>query len=82
LEEQRRAHEAHLAERAAIEAERGTKLRGRKPKPPEDKASKGKKVNTTDPESQVMSTANGFVQGYNAQAVANDEGGPRRRGHR
>ena len=74
LQQQRRAHEAHLAERAAQEQRRGAKLRGRKPKPPADKAgSKEKKVNTTDPQSQVMSTANGFVQGYHAQAVANDE---------
>ena len=34
LEEQRRAHEAHLAERAAKEAERGAKPRGRKPRWP------------------------------------------------
>ncbi len=34
LEEQRRAHEAHLAERAAKEAERAAKLRGRKPRWP------------------------------------------------
>src|SRR5262249_18743519 len=74
MEEQRAAHEARLAERAAIEAERGAKLRGRKPKPPEEKAGhKERKVNTTDPESKVMSTAKGFVQGYNAQAVANQE---------
>jgi len=36
LEGQRRAHEAHLAERAAEEERRGTKLRGRKPKAPQD----------------------------------------------
>ena len=41
---------------------------------PQDKAGhKPRKVNTTDPQSGVMSTAKGFVQGYNAQAVANDE---------
>ena len=74
LADERMAHEAHLAERAAIEAERGCKLRGRKPKAAEDKAGhKQSKVNTTDPESKVMSTANGFCQGYNAQAVANAE---------
>ncbi|MEU0156495.1 IS1182 family transposase [Micromonospora fulviviridis] len=74
LEEQRRAHEARLAERAAEEERRGAKLRGRKPKAPEEKAGhREKKVNTTDPESRVMSTARGFVQGYNAQAVANEE---------
>jgi transposase len=74
LEAERKAHQEHLAERAAEEAQRGSKLRGRKPKAPQDKAGhKQKKVNTTDPESGVMSTAKGFVQGYNAQAVANDE---------
>ena len=72
LAAEREAHERHLAERAAKEAERGAKLRGRKPKAPEDKAGyTPSKVNTSDPESKVMSTANGFVQGYNAQAVAN-----------
>lgn len=72
--EERAAHEAHLAGRAAKEAAQGKKLRGRKPKAPEDKAAhKEKKANTTDPESRVMSTSNGFCQGYNAQAVANEE---------
>ena len=74
LEAEKKAHQEHLAKRAAEEAQRGSKLRGRKPKAPQDKAGhKQKKVNTTDSESGVMSTAKGFVQGYNAQAVANDE---------
>jgi len=74
LAAERQAHEQHLAERAATEAERCGKLRGRKPKAPEDKAGyKPSKVNTSDPESKIMSTANGFVQGYNAQAVANED---------
>ena len=42
---------------------------GRKPKPPsavpEDKAQR----NFTDPESRIMKTKDGFVQGYNAQAA-------------
>ena len=72
LDAERAAHKAHLAARAAEEAKRGKKLRGRKPKAPEDKAGhKERKVNTTDPDSKVMSTAGGFVQGYNAQAVVN-----------
>jgi transposase len=71
---ERAAHEAHLAERAAAESERGSKLHGRKPKAPQDKARhKERKANTTDPESKVMSTKNGFVQGYNAQAVCNED---------
>ncbi len=73
LASEREAHEAHLAERQAEEERRGKKLRGRKPKAPEEKAGANeKKVNTTDPESKVMSTAKGFLQGYNAQAVANE----------
>ena len=74
VEAEQAAHDEHLARRAAEEAQRGSKLRGRKPKAPADKAGhKQKKVNTTDPESRVMSTAKGFVQGYNAQAVTNEE---------
>ena len=74
LAAERQTHDRHLAERAATEAERGKRLRGRKPKAPEDKAGyKPSKVNTSDPESKVMSTVNGFVQGYNAQAVANQD---------
>ena len=74
LAAERQAHDQHLAERAATEAERGKKLRGRKPKAPQDKAGyRPSKVNTSDPESKMMSTANGFVQGYNAQAVANED---------
>lgn len=74
LAAERQAHEQHLAERAVKEAERGKKLRGRKPKAPQDKSGyTPSKVNTSDPESKIMSTANGFVQGYNAQAVANQD---------
>jgi transposase len=74
LEASRPAHEAHLAERATKEQAAGKKLRGRKPKAPEDKTGhKEKKANTTDPESKVMSTAKGYLQGYNAQAVANED---------
>jgi hypothetical protein len=58
LAEERSAHEAHLAARADEEAKRGKKLRG----PPEDKAGhKERKVNTTDPCSEVMSTGVGTV---------------------
>ncbi len=74
LADERAAHEAHLAARAAEEARRGVKLPGRKPKAPADKAHhKAHQVNTTDPDSKVMATAGGFVQGYNAQAVVNEE---------
>jgi transposase len=64
------AHEAHLAQRAEKEETSGKKLRGRKPKAPDTSEAK---VNISDPESRIMKTKDGFVQGYNAQAVANEE---------
>jgi transposase len=67
----RTAHEQHLAERAAKEAASGKKLRGRKPKPPPPAAEA--KANTSDPDSRIMKTKDGYVQGYNAQAVANED---------
>ena len=38
------------------------------PQPPEARA------NTTDPDSRLMKTAGGYLQGYNAQAVVNEQG--------
>lgn len=51
------------------EAEEGRKLRGRKPKPPEEVSDGRSKVNLTDPQSRVMKARQGWVQGYNGQAV-------------
>ena len=65
------AHEQHLAERAAKEQASGRKLRGRKPKPPAP-ASEAE-ANTSDPESRIMKTKDGYLQGYNAQAVATED---------
>ena len=74
LEEEQAAHEAHLAERAAEEERRGKKQRGPKPNAAKDKAAaKEKKVHTTDPESKVMSSSKGFLQGYYARAVTNED---------
>ncbi len=65
LEEEKRHEEA----RAQKEAETGKKLRGRKPrKVTVEELSRGK-VNTTDPDSEIMKTSKGFVQGYNGQIV-------------
>lgn len=69
---EREAYEAHLAEREAIERERGSKLRGRKPKDPGDQPPDDVKANVTDPDSRIMKNAKGFVQGYNGQAVVNE----------
>lgn len=68
------AYQQHLAERAAKEAERGRKLRGRKPKDPGVVPDADARANVTDPESRIMKDGRGrWVQGYNAQAIVNDQ---------
>ena len=68
LEEEQRAHDAHLAERQAEEEWRARKLRDRKPTAPLDRpGAKEKTDNTTDPESKGMSSAKDFIRGDNAQ---------------
>jgi len=65
------AEHAHkLEERAAREAETGRKLRGRKPVPVPETPEPEAKANVTDPDSRIMKTRRGYVQGYNAQAAA------------
>jgi transposase len=72
--DERAAHEANLAWRAAWEAEHGRKLGGRKPTPPDPAALAARKINTTDPDTRLMKRAGGHsVQGYNAQVVASPE---------
>ncbi len=50
------------------EALKGKKVRGRKPKPLDEKKKEEKKpcANTTDPDSRIMKTRKGYIQGYNA----------------
>ena len=55
--------------RQAEETATGQKKRGRKPKAPEAAADATAKANVTDPESRIMKTQHGYVQGFNAQAV-------------
>jgi hypothetical protein len=64
------AHAQQLEERAAKEAATGQKLRGRKPKPVSETVEPEARANVTDPDSRIMKTRRGYVQGYNAQAVA------------
>ena len=63
---------ARLDARSAQEAESGKKLRGRKPKAPPEAHEMVSKANLTDPDSRVMKTRTGYVQGYNAQAVVTE----------
>lgn len=64
------SYEAVMARRAAHEAKTGKKLRGTKPSPDRQKNRGRQHGNITDPESRLMNTKDGFVQGFNAQAVA------------
>ena len=69
---EQQAHQDRLDQRAELEAQRGRKLRGRKPVPPADEVSPQARCNVTDPQSRLMRSPGGFLQGYNAQAVCNE----------
>lgn len=61
--------QSKIEERQAQEAETGSKKRGRKPQNPDPTPPAEAKANVTDPDSRIMKTRNGYVQGYNSQAV-------------
>jgi transposase len=65
--------QAKLDRRAEEEKETGKKKRGRKPKPPDAKKEDPAKANVTDPESRIMKTRSGYIQGYNGQIVVTKE---------
>ena len=70
---QTRRTASKIEERKAEEAETGAKKRGRKPQDPDPTPSSEAKANVTDPDSRIMKTRNGYVQGYNSQAVVTEE---------
>jgi transposase len=55
--------------RAAAERASGKRKRGRKPKPADPVVAPDTVANVTDPDSGIMKTRNGWLQGYNAQTV-------------
>jgi hypothetical protein len=61
--------QAKVEARAAEERTTGKRKRGRKPKPPEAAVDPDAVANVTDPDSGIMKTRRGWVQGYNAQIV-------------
>ncbi len=77
-EQQRRqaAYEAKVATREEYKRRTGKGMRGRKPKPPGERARDRRHTtlaNTTDPDSRILSTASGgFLQGFTAQAIATE----------
>jgi transposase len=62
-----------IKEREDDEENQGKKKRGRKPKQPDEVVNKDAKANVTDPESRIMKSSKGFVQGYNAQASVTED---------
>ena len=68
-----RVAQGHVAQRQAEELVAGKKKRGRKPKAIEPIPTEEAKANTTDPDSRIMKTSQGYVQGYNVQAVVSED---------
>jgi transposase len=66
-----RAREEMLARRAEHERRTGRRPPGRPPVE-QPKQTRSRLVNVTDPDSRPVKTPRGFIQGYNAQAVAGD----------
>jgi transposase len=58
-----------IAAREAEEQAIGTRKRGRRPKEPDPSVDPDTVANPTDPDSGIMKTRRGWVQGYNAQVV-------------
>ena len=63
------------AEREAEQKRRaaGRKRSGKKPKPPSGEPAAKAQRNFTDPDSRVLLTKDGFIQGYNAQAAVDGQ---------
>jgi transposase len=72
-EAERRGREEMLERRAAHEAETGRRPPGRPPAESELPAMPPGRRNVTDPESRAVKTPRGFIQGYNAHAVATED---------
>ena len=66
------AYEEKMAARAAKEAASGRKPGGRPPQEPQPGPHPKDQVNFTDPESRIMPSSEGFVQGFNAQATVDN----------
>jgi hypothetical protein len=59
-----------VARRTEKQAASGKPIRGRRPTPGSATRKSRQQANTTDPDSRLLKTKNGYLQGYNAQAVA------------
>ena len=66
ISEAREALEAEAKEDARVKREKKGKSKATPEAKPSDKAQR----NFTDPQSRILKTQDGFIQGYNAQAAA------------
>jgi hypothetical protein len=77
LEKEAQAAREKQAEKIAVreqqEEKTGKLMRGRKPHSPEKAVKEEAKANMTDPESRIMKTRKGYIQGYNAQMVVSQD---------
>ncbi len=72
-EAKEKSYETHMARRAQIEQATGRPVRGRRPTATSATHRSRQHANTTDPDSRLLKTKAGYMQGYNAQAVATEE---------
>jgi transposase len=66
-QEKKNKYDQKKQKRTETEKKRGKRLRGRKLKKVEQNPEKSAMANTTDPESRIMKTRNGYAQAYNGQ---------------
>jgi transposase len=74
--EAKAAAEAEMRRREQAEVQRkaeGRKKSGRKPAPPKQEPDGKTQRNFTDPESRILKTRDGYIQGYNAQAAVDEK---------
>jgi transposase len=72
-EEAEKSYQTHMAKRAEIEKSTGKPIRGRRPSPTAATHKSRQQVNLSDPDSRLLKTKAGYIQGYNAQAVATEQ---------
>jgi transposase len=74
--EAKAAAEAEMHRREEAEVQRkaeGRKKSGRTPSPPKQEPDGKTQRNFTDPESRILKTRDGYIQGYNAQAAVDEK---------
>ena len=74
--EAKAAAEAEMRRREQAEVQRkaeGRKKSGRTPAPPKQEPDGKTQRNFTDPESRILKTRDGYIQGYNAQAAVDEK---------